>query len=92
MRRLTIEEKETLTELWNAGYKYIARDEGGNLFIYSSSKIEKFMSEWCYNDDKGVHFSFAFFNNLFKMVKWEDEEPTLISDLLCEAEPFCWPK
>ena len=26
MRRLTIEEKETLTELWNAGYKYIARD------------------------------------------------------------------
>ena len=65
-------------------YKYIARDEGGNLFIYSSSEIEKFMNEWCYWNDKGVHFSFAFFNNLFTMVKWEDEEPTLIADLLGE--------
>ena len=73
-------------------YKYIARDEGGNLFIYSSSEIEKFMNEWYYGNDKGVHFSFAVFNNLFKMVKWKDEEPTLIADLLGVDEPFRWPE
>ena len=78
------EAERVILENVDKKYKYIAKDEGGNLFIYSSSKIEKFMSEWCYNDDKGVHFSFAFFNNLFKMVKWEDEEPTLIADLLGE--------
>ena len=78
------EAERVILENVDKKYKWIARDEGGNLFIYSSSEIEKFMNEWCYRNDKGVHFSFAFFNNLFKMVKWEDEEPTLIADLLGE--------
>ena len=65
-------------------YKWIARDEGGNLFIYSSSEIEKFINEWCYYNDNGTHHSFAIFNDLFKMVRWGDEEPTLIADLLGE--------
>ena len=76
------EAERAILETVDKKYKYIARDEGGNLFIYSSSEIEKFMNEWCYGNDKGVHFSFAVFNILFKMVKWEDEEPTLIADLL----------
>ena len=76
------EVEKVILENVDKKYKYIARDEGGNLFIYSSSGIEKFMNEWCYWNDKGVHFSFAVFNKLFKMVKWEDEEPTLIADLL----------
>ena len=78
------EAERVILENVDKKYKYIARDEGGNLFIYSSSEIEKFMNEWCYGNDKGVHFSFAVFNKLFKMVKWEDEEPTLIADLLGE--------
>ena len=65
-------------------YKYMARDKEGNLFIYSSREIEKFINEWCYCNDKGIHHSFVVFNNLFKMVKWEDNEPTLIADLLGE--------
>ena len=76
------EAERAILETVDKKYKYIARDEGGNLFIYSSSGIDKFMNEWCYWNDKGVHFSFAVFNKLFKMVKWEDEEPTLIADLL----------
>ena len=59
------EAERVILENISKEYKYIARDEVGNLFIYSSH-------------------SFAIFNDLFKMVKWEDEEPTLIADLLAE--------
>lgn len=86
------EAERVILENVDKKYKYIARDEGGNLFIYSSRGIEKFINEWCYWNDKGIHDSFVVFNNLFKMVKWEDEEPTLISDLLGEDEPFSWPE
>ena len=65
-------------------YKYIARDKNGSLFLYSK-EMSKFAVEWCFDVDKGIdgnHSNFSLFNHLFKMVKWEDEEPTLISDLL----------
>ena len=65
-------------------YKYIARDKNGSLFLYSK-EMSKFADEWCFDGDKGIdgnHSNFSLFNHLFKMVKWEDEEPTLISDLL----------
>ena len=65
-------------------YKYIARDKNGCLFLYSK-EISKFTDEWCFDGDKGtvgIHNGFNLFKHLFKMVKWEDEEPTLISDLL----------
>ena len=65
-------------------YKYIARDKNGCLFLYSK-EISKYKDEWCFDVDKGIdgnHSNFSLFNHLFKMVKFEDDEPTLISDLL----------
>ena len=65
-------------------YKYIARDKNGSLFLYSN-EIFKFTDEWCFDGDKNIdgnHSNFGLFKHLFKMVKWEDDEPTLISDLL----------
>ena len=65
-------------------YKYIARDKNGCLFLYSK-EISKYKDEWCFDGDKGIdgnHSNFSLFNHLFKMVKFEDDEPTLISDLL----------
>ena len=88
------EAERVILENVDKEYKYIARDKNGCLFLYSK-EISKFTDEWCFDGDKGtdgIHKGFNLFNHLFKMIKWEDEEPTLISDLLCEAEPFCWPK
>ena len=65
-------------------YKYIARDKNGSLFLYSN-EIFKFIDEWCFDGYIGIdekHSNFGLFKHLFKMVKWEDDEPTLISDLL----------
>ena len=65
-------------------YKYIARDKNGSLFLYSK-EISKFADEWCFDGDKNIdgnHSNFGLFKHLFKMVKFEDDEPTLISDLL----------
>ena len=64
-------------------YKYIARDgyieeEGmrAELGLFEDKPI-KINDYW-----SGTNCANFTFSNLFKMVKWEDEEPTLISDLL----------
>ena len=63
-------------------YKYIARDsknKNEGLCIYID-KPEKESSYW-YSED---FLELEVFKHLFKFVKWEDEEPYLISDLLEE--------
>ena len=59
-------------------YRYIARDLSGNLFLYvrrPTKKAEVWASiEW--------HKFISDFNDLFKFVKWEDEKPTSIKDVL----------
>jgi hypothetical protein len=57
--------------------KYIARDSTGRLFIYDGEP-KKDSGVW-----NGKHASnISVFKHLFQMVKWEDEKPKLISDLL----------
>jgi len=70
-------------------YKYIVRDECGEMSIIKDSPIKR-KDYWSAKDFSNViDFPFC---DLFKMIQWEDSEPTLISDLLCQAEPFRWPK
>ena len=57
--------------------KYITRDKNGELFIFEG-KPYKCPNEWAQN----YAIEFEAFRHMFKMVKWEDNEPTLISDLL----------
>ena len=57
-------------------YKWMARDQDGNLCIYEE-KPEKEECAW-YN---GVCKYLYYFNHLFPAIKWEDDEPTLIRDI-----------
>lgn len=56
--------KELLTRLYEAGYKYIVKDENSMLYAYKDS-LEKINDIWC----------LFLFNDLFKDIKFEDGEP-----------------
>ena len=57
-------------------YKYIARDRNGLIFLYSK-KPSKCDYSWIgYND-----IAFPYYH-LFQFIKWEDEEPYSIEELL----------
>ena len=72
----------TLKERYKSGYRWIARDKDGCLYIYYSEPkrlvyswdTERGCSEWSLNDDS------------FPCIKWEDEEPTKILDLIQDYE------
>lgn len=59
--------------------KYIARDENGKLFTYTSKpcKMESF-SNWTDANYDGLYLKC---NVDFPMIKWGDDEPWLIEDL-----------
>lgn len=63
-------------------YKFVSRDENGNLFVYSSKpcKDENFKC-WCSCDRSNSPGLYLNYNVDFPMVKWSDEEPWLIEDL-----------
>lgn len=62
-------------------YRYIVREENKNLYLHGR-KPNRFCRVWVSNVP--IAASMYQFNHLFKMVKWEDNEPTLIADLLGE--------
>ena len=83
---ITEDEKAILRNL-PAEYKWITRDEDSKLYIYQD-KPEKCVDVWM--SGRGSMFLFCdqrysplyLFNHLFGMVKWEDDEPWRIEDLL----------
>lgn len=75
MKKFTNDEKAIARNI-DEEYKWIARDRDGNLCVYEG-KPEKGMDSWY-----SVYcFYIPYFNHLFSAIKWEDEEPTLISDI-----------
>ena len=60
---------------------YITRDESGELWLFENRPIKK---DYSWDLLNGFGENFNLYKHLFKMIKWEDEEPTLISDLLGE--------
>ena len=58
-------------------YKWMARDQDGNLCIYDE-KPRKRRSSWFSSDG---YYYISYFNHLFPAIKWEDSEPTKISDI-----------
>lgn len=87
------EAERVILENVDKKYKYIARDgyieeEGmqAELGLFEN-KPKRMNDYWA-----GTGCASFTFSNLFKMVKWEDEEPTLIADLLDKDEPFRWPE
>ena len=76
-KTITEDEKTILRNL-PGKYEWIARDESGVLYIYHDKpKKEEFM--WV---DGFENRCLNLFNHLFGMVKWEDDEPWRIEDLL----------
>ena len=61
-------------------YKWIARDKNGCLYVYAS-KPEKVITIW-----EGSGLPMIPFDHLFQFIKWEDEEPYSIEELLKREE------
>ena len=74
--KLTEDEKAILKVLLKEKYKWIARDKNGCLYVYAS-KPEKVITIW-----EGSGLPMMPFNHLFQFIKWEDEEPYSIEELL----------
>ena len=58
---------------------YITRDESGELWLFENRPIKK---DYSWDLLNGFGENFNLYKHLFKMIKWENDEPTLISDLL----------
>ena len=74
--KLNEDEKAILKVLLNEKYKWIARDKNDWLYVYAS-KPKKGITIW-----ENTGSPMMPFVHLFQFIKWEDEEPYLIEDLL----------
>lgn len=85
--KLTRLEFEILKLLENEGYKYIVRSQINNIIAYNSVP-QKLSNSW---ELIGGYKTFSLFNVLFQFIKWEDEEPKSIKDVLenCEVVESC---
>lgn len=80
MNRLTEDEKAILRNI-SKKYRYVARDEDGTLFVFTE---KPFKLDYYWKSGNEDEYSVYLFNHLFRFIKWEDEEPYLIEDLLKE--------
>lgn len=78
--RLTDDERKLLEVAYNQGYNYIARDGNNTLFIFKE-KPTKEDRIWILN--KG--YWLETFEDMFDFIKWEDEKPYAIEELLKEC-------
>ena len=69
--------EKTILKNINAKFKYIARDNDERLFVFEREPQQGYV-EWVERDAANLEA----FKHLFKMIQWEDKEPTLIADLL----------
>lgn len=83
--KLTRLEFEILKWLDKEGYKYIVRDSSDNLEAHDSTPKKVFSN---YNGwiSKNEFKTLSPFNELFHFIKWEDEEPALIKQVLKNCE------
>lgn len=80
--KLTKSEYSLLRHVYKLDYKYIARDENGDISLYLDEPDKDLLTEiW-----HGKEYEFTLFNNLFPFIKWEDKEPTLIKEVLNNCE------
>lgn len=79
--KLTDDEKAILRNL-EPKFKFIARDKNRVLFIYMI-KPYKDKARW---ESDASCLSIDIFGHLFQFIKWEDEEPYNIQELLKEVE------
>ena len=79
--KLTKDEKAILRNLPKE-YKYIARQKYGELVVYQCKPYKANTRDYweCY--EISMREFLSLYSHLFQFIKWEDEEPYLIEDLL----------
>lgn len=80
--KVTRLEHEILKWAKKEGYKYIERDEDGELYIFQSEP-KKLDIEW---DCCDVYIELPLFKKLFQFIQWADEKPTSIQEMLNNCE------
>ena len=77
--KLTKDEKVILRNIYKE-YKWITRDEEGDLAVHN---VKPYKSPEFWVSESNIAWEYLVpFNNLFQFIKWEDDEPYLIEDLL----------
>ena len=87
---ITNELKGFLGLLYMFDWKYIARDEDGDIYIYKDCPTKGEGSWFLFNKNsnrfKMIHLDYLSdlinVNKVFKFIKWEDEEPFYIEDYI----------
>ena len=77
--KLTDDEKAILRNI-NENYVWIARDNDGMLFVFTGKPFKMDYYWKCKDEDD--EWCVYLFDHLFQFIKWEDEEPYFIEDLL----------
>ena len=72
-------DEKTILRILPKQFKWIVRSYENILFLYED-KPQK--TRYCWESSKGDIENLMVFNHLFEYIKWEDELPTLIEDLL----------
>jgi hypothetical protein len=75
--KLTEREIEILKALQTLGHEWLARDLNGELFAFGD-KPKKMTRVWITEFNRAAYID----KHLFTFIKWEDEEPTKIKELL----------
>lgn len=84
MARLLKADIEALKDLHEEEFTFIARDESGKLYAFADEDINDIQKEeyiWICDD-----FCKSISKKLFKFIKWEDEKPTSIEELMKEVK------
>lgn len=68
------ETERIILENTDKKYKYIVREDWGDLYLYVEKPTKGQICYWS-NDEEDVCHDLDMFNHLFKNIKWEDEEP-----------------
>ena len=84
MARLLKADIEALKDLHGDGFTFLARDEDGKLWAFMDEHIgdiEKVDNIWICED-----YCRSINKKLFKFIKWEDEKPISIEELMKEVK------
>lgn len=76
------EAERVILENLDEKYKWIARDKDNELYVYEKKPLKTDTDAWSNATAPTLYESLSAFNHLFEFVKWEDEEPYNIEELL----------
>lgn len=80
--KVTRLELEMLKHINERGIEYIARDRNNSLCAYKSRPYKI----GCMWTSTHTHYTLSLFEDYFLFIKWEDEEPALIKNILENCE------